>query len=49
MKNTKHLDTLRELAEVLWPDGDADHEWSSDTIEEVAEILTEAGFCPAGE
>ena len=42
-------ETLRKLAEVLWPDGDADHEWSSDTIDEVARVLTDAGFRPAGE
>jgi len=42
-------DTLRELAEVLWPEGDPDHEWSADTIDEVARVLTDAGFRPAGE
>jgi len=41
--------TLRELAEVLWPEGDADHSWSPDTIDEVARVLTDAGFRPAGE
>jgi len=39
-------ETLRELAEALWPDGDAEHEWSADTIDEVAQVLTNAGFCP---
>ena len=42
-------ETLRELAEVLWPEGDADHEWSPDTIDEVARILTDVGFRPAAE
>lgn len=39
--------TLRELAEVVWEGGDPDHEWDADTIDEVAQILTNAGFRPA--
>ena len=42
-------ETLCKLAEVLWPGGDVNHEWSPDTIDEVARVLTDAGFCPAGE
>ena len=40
---------LRQLQEILWPAGDADHEWSPDTIDEVARVLTDAGFRPEAE
>jgi len=32
-------DAVRQIREVLWPDGDEDHQWSPDTIEAVAEIV----------
>jgi hypothetical protein len=42
---------LRELvaavAECLWPGGDPDHEWSPDTLDEVASVLGRHGPGPA--
>lgn len=37
---------LRELAEILWPGGDADHEWDSDTLGEIGEVMYRAGLRP---
>lgn len=30
---------LLQIADVLWPGGNPDHEWDSETIEEVARVL----------
>ena len=30
---------LEQIAEILWPNGDKDHEWDCSTIEQVAEIV----------
>jgi hypothetical protein len=38
---------LREIAEILWPFGDPDAQWSSDEIEAVANVLDRAGLRPA--
>ncbi len=37
---------LRAIQEVLWPGGDRDHEWDSETIDEVANVLHNAGLGP---
>ncbi len=37
------LDLIREI---LWPGGDADHEWSSDEVAEIAELLEQNGLGP---
>jgi hypothetical protein len=34
------------IQETLWPGGDAENEWSSDEIDEVADILERNGFGP---
>ncbi len=43
LNDSKIIDLIREI---LWPGGDADHEWTQDTIEEIALILTENGKGP---
>lgn len=35
---------VREIQQILWPGGNADAEWSSDTIENVAMALERHGF-----
>lgn len=30
---------VANIREILWPDGDPEHPWSPDTIEQVAEVL----------
>lgn len=37
---------LCTLQQTLWPNGNADEEWSSDTLESVANILNDAGLGP---
>ena len=39
---------LDEIQEILWPEGDAEHQWSPDTLDEIAEALIRGGYCPAG-
>lgn len=34
------------VADALWPDGNPDFEWSPDTLNEIAEILTAHGYGP---
>lgn len=33
------LDAVAAIRDILWPDGNADAEWSSETIEDVARAL----------
>lgn len=40
------FDALKSLQALLWPGGDENAEWTSDTIEAVAEIVKGAGFGP---
>jgi hypothetical protein len=47
MGDTKDV-ILDEIADILWPVGDADHEWGSDTIEFVAEAMERGGYKPPG-
>lgn len=37
---------VERLCEAVWPEGDPGHEWSPDTISDVATILTDAGLRP---
>lgn len=37
---------LNRIAQALWPDGDADHEWTSDTLAEVADVMRSLGMAP---
>lgn len=39
-----HERVLLEVRELLWPNGDADHEWSADTLDDIARTLDRAGF-----
>lgn len=39
---------LEQLQEILWPEGDAEHPWSPDTLDEIAKVLIGRGYCPAG-
>ncbi len=34
------------IQETLWPGGDADFEWSADTVQEIAAIMERCGFGP---
>lgn len=43
------VEVVRCVQETLWPDGNQDAEWSPDTIEAVAGILTDAGLRPGEE
>ena len=40
------VECLRTLQQTLWPGGDADHEWSPNTLDSVAGILNDAGLGP---
>lgn len=40
---------LRDIAAVLWPEGNPDHPWDSDTMSQIATILADAGFGAGGE
>ncbi len=37
---------LNQIREVLWPEGDMDHEWDSETVDEVAAVLISGGYGP---
>lgn len=37
---------VRDIQETVWPGGDRDAEWDSDTIDEVATHLINAGVGP---
>ncbi len=37
---------LQRIQAVLWPGGDEEHEWDSDTFCELAEAMHDAGFGP---
>ena len=39
--------TLETIAEILWPDEDADAEWSADTLDLIGAAMTDAGYRPA--
>jgi hypothetical protein len=46
LSNEDAVACLRAIQEKLWPDGDRDHEWDAETLDEVADVLTEAGLAP---
>lgn len=37
---------IKEICEVLWPNGDKDYAWDSSTAQDVANVLLDAGFGP---
>lgn len=37
---------LREIAEILWPKGDIDHEWTADELTRIAGWLERGGYMP---
>jgi hypothetical protein len=39
-------DVVAGVREALWPEGDSDHPWSPDTLDEVAELLARFGLGP---
>lgn len=39
-------DILQALQEVMWPGGNVDAEWDSETLMQVANILMKNGYCP---
>lgn len=43
------IDVVHRVQQALWPDGDAEHEWSPDTLEEISRALVEAGLSPEPE
>jgi len=42
--------TLRTLAAILWPtddpERDPDEQWTPDTLDAIADVMTEAGYAP---
>lgn len=40
------VNCIEHILEILYPEGDPDHEWEGDTIELVAEVLSNYGFGP---
>lgn len=46
VETTDTEDVLLKLSDCLWPGGDKDNEWDSDTIDFVAQILIAAGYGP---
>lgn len=47
-RNTLNANTLEMIREVLWPGGDADHEWSSDELDDISRLMHNAGLGPEG-
>jgi len=39
--NPKSKDVLDSIRELLWPGGDLEHEWDSDTLDDVANVVSE--------
>jgi len=39
-------DVCRQISNALWPEGDVDHEWSADTLDQIASILIANGLAP---
>lgn len=39
-------EALAQIRELLWPDGDPDAEWDSETLNEIARVMYDAGFGP---
>jgi hypothetical protein len=37
---------VERIRDAFWPEGDPDHEWSADTLDETATALIEAGVRP---
>ena len=37
---------VASIVDALWPDGNPDFEWSPDTLNEIADILTARGYGP---
>lgn len=37
---------IERVREILWPGGDKDHEWSPDTLDELAMALVQMGYGP---
>ena len=42
-------DAIAEIREILWPSGNPNSEWSSDTSDEIAQALRRHGFAPKEE
>lgn len=40
--------TCETVADILWPYGDPDAEWSADTLDAIAHAMTDAGYAPDG-
>jgi hypothetical protein len=40
------IELVRSMRSTLWPEGNLDHEWSPDTLDQIAGILTDAGLRP---
>lgn len=45
-RDTLNANTLSMIQEVLWPGGDADHEWSSDELDDISRLLHNANLGP---
>ncbi len=37
---------VEQIQSALWPTGDRDHQWSPDTLDEIAGALIDAGLGP---
>ena len=47
MRNASFV--LNQIVESMYPGGDPDAEWSSDTLDTIASILQSAGLVPSGD
>lgn len=45
MKVSDHP-VLAAIQNILWPGGDGDHEWDSETIARIAQVVDDAGLSP---
>jgi len=44
LHNEAKGECLERIVNIMWPDGDTDHEWDADTTSDVAAILQDYGL-----
>jgi hypothetical protein len=40
------IDVVHRVQQALWPRGDAEYQWSPDTLDEISRALADAGLRP---
>ena len=43
-----HRKAIEAIREILYPNGDANHEWSPDTLDAIAQVLAQVPSLPTG-